>query len=162
MAERQPRIANTIDEQDVADYLARDSSFFERHPQLLARMQLQHESGRAVSLIEKQVEKLREENRQISTKLQQLVNVARDNEKLSARMQKLSLTMLESHSLQELLVAVEDTFHSEFETEFVVIKLLDKPAYRIGALPPRYREQRDSKFARVFKTATLSSQPRNS
>ena len=63
----------------VAKYLRKEPNFLLEHPEILDQLNLPHESGQAVSLIEKQVQRLREQNRSLSRKLNQLVQVATDN-----------------------------------------------------------------------------------
>ncbi|MES9871125.1 MAG: DUF484 family protein, partial [Sedimenticola sp.] len=51
-------------EQLVIDYLKSNADFFERNQDLLKELELSHSSGGAVSLIERQVQSLREQNQQ--------------------------------------------------------------------------------------------------
>lgn len=161
MADKQTKLeSEELAETEVADYLLEHPAFFERHAELLPRMTLSHESGRAVSLIERQVEKLREENEQLTAKLQTLVQVARDNENLGARIQKLAVVVLESESLDQLLTSVEDAFRSQFDAEHVVIRLLDVPARGLGGLAPKYRVAPDSDLAAGFRVFLQSRRVR--
>ena len=48
--------------QDVADYLRAHPNFLVQHPQLLSELSIPHETGATVSLVERQVGVLREEN----------------------------------------------------------------------------------------------------
>ena len=57
----------SIDERGVADYLLAHNDFFERHGDLLTKLKLRHSAGDAVSLIERQVELLRNQNFDHST-----------------------------------------------------------------------------------------------
>ena len=69
-----------VDEGAVAHYLQHNTDFFERHPQLLARLRLQHpRNGATVSLIERQVEVLREKYQALEQKLSEFMHVARGN-----------------------------------------------------------------------------------
>ncbi|MDH3451449.1 MAG: DUF484 family protein [Gammaproteobacteria bacterium] len=147
-------------EAEVVDYLLENPAFFEGHAELLPRMKLFHESGRAVSLIERQVEILREENDQLTRKLQKLVQVARDNESLGARIQKLAVVVLESESLDELLTSVEDMLRSQFDAEQVVIRLLDVPAGGLGGIAAKYRVAADGELASSFKVLLQSRRVR--
>ena len=52
-------------ERDVIKFLETHIDFFERHPDLLSSLRLPHNSGQAISLIEKQVSVLREQNTKI-------------------------------------------------------------------------------------------------
>lgn len=161
MADKQPDPqADALTESEVVAYLLRHPRFFERHAELLPRLQLFHESGRAVSLIERQVAKLREENEQLNAKLQNLVRLARDNERLGARIQKLAVVVLESESLEELLTAVEDAFRGQFDAEHVAIRLLDEPARGLGGVAPKYRAPPDGELAGAFKVLLQSRRVR--
>ena len=75
--------ATQPDATQVHDYLAIHAEFFNEYPELLADMQLSHASGKAVSLIERQVQVLREQNRDLKQRLLELVDVARDNDRLN-------------------------------------------------------------------------------
>lgn len=67
-------------EEIVAKYLCKHPGFLVEHPEILEAIELPHDSGAAVSLIERQVRQLRAQNRNLSRKLNQLVQVATDNE----------------------------------------------------------------------------------
>ena len=73
-----------VDEEAVASYLSATPEFFDRHAQLLARIRLPDIRGGAstVSLVERQVEVLRERNRQLERKVKDFVDVARENDVL--------------------------------------------------------------------------------
>ena len=59
-----------VDEQTVTQYLQQHPDLFDRHPQLLTRLRLQHpRNGTTVSLIERQVEVLREKHAALEQKL---------------------------------------------------------------------------------------------
>src|SRR5580658_8284074 len=77
------------EEQAVAQYLQHNPDFFEQHPQLLARLRLQHpRNGSTVSLIERQVEVLREKIQTQDQKLAEFVQVARANNVLAEKIHR--------------------------------------------------------------------------
>ena len=53
-------LADPLEPEQVAAYLQENHHFFEAYPDLLAELSLPHESGGAVSLIERQIAVLRE------------------------------------------------------------------------------------------------------
>jgi hypothetical protein len=60
----------SVDEQSVTQYLQQHPDLFDRHPQLLTRLRLQHpRNGTTVSLIERQVDVLREKHAALEQKL---------------------------------------------------------------------------------------------
>lgn len=69
-----------VDEASVASYLAATPEFFDRNAQLLAKIRLPDTrgGGTTVSLLERQVEVLRERNRQLEHKVKEFVEVARE------------------------------------------------------------------------------------
>ena len=52
----------TLSDDDVVRYLRNHGDFFGRHPTLLTDLSLPHDSGQAISLVERQVAILRERN----------------------------------------------------------------------------------------------------
>ena len=75
--------AATIDEAAIGQYLQQHPDLFDRHPQLLTRLRLVHpRTGTTVSLIERQVEVLRDKQAASEQKLAEFVRVARANDVL--------------------------------------------------------------------------------
>ena len=54
-----------IDEEQVIDYIKDNPDFFIRHSSLLAEIEIPHESGSAISLIERQLSVLRDKNKKL-------------------------------------------------------------------------------------------------
>src|ERR1700680_3535932 len=75
----------------VAEYLQTYPDFFERNSPLLIKLRLPHlrDVGATVSLVERQVEVLRERNQSLERKLKELVDVARGNDALAGRIHRL-------------------------------------------------------------------------
>ena len=66
-----------ISEKEVMSFLQQNPDFFDANPHVLADIKLQHVSGKAVSLIERQVAVLREQRKKLKRQLQDLVDIAR-------------------------------------------------------------------------------------
>jgi uncharacterized protein len=107
-----------LDEILIAQYLAEHPNFFERHAEVLRDLRLQHPSGRAVSLIEKQVSALRERNTELRHRLNQLLENARQNDRLFERSKRLVLALLECQELGDLVDALYYSFDKEFGIPF--------------------------------------------
>ncbi len=130
MHERGGEAARTeagLDERTVADYLRRHPDFFERHIGLLALLKVPHPCGGAVSLIERQVSVLREQNRHLSRKLTELVSTARDNERLSAEMHRLALALMEAEGFGAVTARVREALAESFGAEQAVMRLVRLP-----------------------------------
>ncbi len=115
-----------LDEAVIEDYLRAHPEFFDRYPQLLAILKLNHAAGqgKAVSLIERQVAILRDQNRSLENKLLDLANIARDNERLSHLLHQFAAELLKVRTLSDIVAVVEDKIRELFETEFVSLRLL--------------------------------------
>ena len=114
-------------EQILEDYLRAHPDFFNRHLELLETLRIPHPCRPAVSLIERQLLLLREQNTQLRRKLLDLVAVARDNDSLSWRMHCLTVGLLEAEDLDDLLRKIESVFRDEFNADFTVLQLAAHP-----------------------------------
>lgn len=144
-----------LDERSVVTYLRRRPEFFQNHPSLAAQLQIPHHCGSAVSLIEYQVNVLRDQNRQMKRKLKELVQVGRDNDRLSERMVQLTLALLDATSLDGLLTALDDILHHEFKADAVAVRLFDPEGGLAGQWPDKVMDPSDPQltvFQSFFKT----------
>ena len=114
----------TLDESRVIEFLEQNPAIFEAYPDVLAKMNIPHQSGVATSLVERQISVLREENRAYKDKLDDLVNIARENEELNQRFHRLSLELMKSDQLYDVLAVVQDQVQTFFYTDFVCFRFL--------------------------------------
>lgn len=125
--EARTEAGSTIDAEQVADYLRRHPDFFDRQPQLLAQLELSHPSGTAVSLIERQVESLREQNRQYKHKLMELVQIGRDNDALHQNLHRLTVALMQARGLEAALQTLFDHLYGEFNADAVALAVQGLP-----------------------------------
>ena len=112
------------DEQQVALYLQQHPDFFERHSPLLARLRLQQpRTGTTVSLIERQVEVLREKHAAIEQQLAEFVRVARANDQLAERIHRFTRRLVRSTSRADALSEIEASLREDFDTYHAVLVL---------------------------------------
>lgn len=116
-----------LNEQDIADYLSQNPDFFDRHGDTLRDLRLQHPSGQAISLIEKQVSALRERNTELRHKLNQLLDNARENDRLFERSKRLVLSLLECSELGDAVDVLYYSFDKEFNIPFTRLILFSEP-----------------------------------
>jgi len=112
-------------ERQVVKYLRIHPDFFERHQELLGNLRLPHQSGDAVSLIERQISILREQNKKVQSQLNRLVENAQVNEDLIERINALILTLLDADSLDTVLDIIENRLSQDFNADAVVIRLFN-------------------------------------
>jgi uncharacterized protein len=116
--------AETIEDQAVAQYLHHNADFFEHHPQLLARLRLQHpRTGSTVSLIERQVEVLREKIQTQDQKLAEFVHVARANNVLAEKIHRFTRRLLRTNGAGPAIAEIEASLREDFDTFHTVLVL---------------------------------------
>lgn len=111
-------------EKSTVRFLRDNPDFFERHLDLLADMVLPHESGKAVSLVERQVSVLREQKEEHKHKLQQLIKNAHQNEQVVNKLNQLILDMMDTTSLDQLVNLVQHRLCIDFNADEVIVRLL--------------------------------------
>lgn len=115
-------------DEKVSRYLLAHPDFFERHPEVLAELNLSHSfGGNAISLIERQVRALRGQNRNSRQQLETLIQIARDNDRLNERMHRLTLAVMDATTLNEIYIALDETLRGDFEADAVTVKLFINP-----------------------------------
>lgn len=155
-----PRVPLT--ETAVQEYLKRNPDFFERHAALLGSLHLPHASGGAVSLIERQVSMLRQQDVRRERKLREFLDVARANDALAAKIHQLALRLLAAPGLGETLSAVEESLRTAFEADLAVIVLFSDAHELRQVEGNRFVRpmRRDDQALRPFATFLGSSRPR--
>ena len=105
-----------VDEAAVASYLAATPEFFDRHAQLLAKIRLPDTRSGAstVSLLERQVEVLRERNRELERKVKDFVEVARENDVLGTRVLAMARRLIAAKDHASAIAAIESALREEF------------------------------------------------
>ena len=124
MSSQDHKEIDTEFEHEMVRYLRDHPSFFENHQDILSGMVLSHESGTAVSLIERQVQILREQKNEQKRKLQSLIGTAQNNEKLNDNINTLILELLDTSTLGDVLSVIDNRMRAEFEADAIVVKLL--------------------------------------
>ena len=112
-----------LSEKDVMNFLQQNPDFFDAYPQVLADIKLQHESGKAVSLIERQVAVLREQRKKLKRQLQDLVDIARENDDLDRRLHQLTLRLIDSRRLGDVFETLRHYLQHDFAVDVVTLRL---------------------------------------
>ena len=118
-----------LSDDDIVAYLRSDPDFFQRHANLLSGLNLPHDSGQAVSLIERQVAILRERNMQMRRRMNELLQAAKDNDELFAKTRTLTLELLNVHSWHELNEVLATFVLADFQADFVCCHLINLPVF---------------------------------
>jgi len=122
-ANAKPAPGREPDADQVARYLTNHPEFFENQTDLVANLRLSHASGSAVSLMERQIQVLREQNEGLKARLLELVDVARDNDRLSDRVHRMTLDLLATDTSAALTDTLEDRLRNDFNADAVSLFL---------------------------------------
>ena len=115
-------------EEAVTRFLVATPDYFLHHPELLAALVIPHpETGRAVSLVERQVRVLREQHEALSRQLHELIANARDNDQLGERVQRFALAVVEAGALDDLIDTAQDMLRQEFSLDRVALRITGNP-----------------------------------
>ncbi|WJW75578.1 DUF484 family protein [Thiohalobacter sp. IOR34] len=109
--------------EQVEDFLRRHPQFLAERPALLAELDVPHPTDGAVSLIERQIGVLREQNRQYRRKLLELVEIGRSNDALLTNLHRLTLALMRCSTLEETIAVLHDHLGSEFGADAVGLRL---------------------------------------
>jgi len=112
-----------IDSDNVAAYLTKHNDFFVTYPELLNDLEVPHQSGAAVSLIERQVGQLRADNSRLKNEIHTLLHVARENDALSENMHRLTLELMNCENRDGVVASLYESLRDHFGIEQVVILL---------------------------------------
>lgn len=122
------------DEETVARYLQQHPEFFETHLQLLARLRLPHARGSStISLVERQVEVLRERHTTLEQKLADFVTVARANDTVAEKLHRFTRRLLRAQSRHSAIEQLEASLREDFDSFHSVLVLIGEP----GSIEPQ-------------------------
>ena len=114
----QPRelAMDALDEHVVLEYLAANPRFFDDNPQVLESVELLHASAGAASLIERQVQVLRERNEKLRLRLHNLAKAARANELRVKHINRLATDLMQA----DTAAAIVDLLKRALQRDFAV------------------------------------------
>jgi uncharacterized protein len=155
---------DAINDGAVTQYLETYPDFFERNVALLAKLRLPHlrESSATVSLVERQVEVLRDRNQALERKLAELVDVARSNDALASRIHCLSQRLMRARTLLETINAVETSLREDFDARNSMLLLFMEQARDLEPAAGRFLKTADpgDDVVKTFESLLQSGKPR--
>lgn len=152
--------ATETEEESIAAYLQHNPDFFERHQALLARLRLPHvRGGSTISLVERQIEVLREKHAALEGKLADLVRVARGNDAIADKLHRFTRRLLGSRTRDASITAIEASLREDFDARNAVLVLIGELA---DSTPQRFLRtvRSDDPNLKSFETLFASGKPR--
>jgi hypothetical protein len=110
-------------EKVVREFLRNNPDFLDKNTDILETMVLPHNSGKAVSLVERQVGVMRDRNKEMRSRLDNMLQTAKENDLLFEKTKRLVLNLLEAKTLGALVEAVYDSLGKDYGIEFYSLTL---------------------------------------
>lgn len=124
-----------LSEEQVIDYLKSHPNFFVHNDSLLKELKLPHDSGKAISLGERQVQVFREHRDELKAQLNDLISVARQNDQIFEKSKRLLLNLLDVKSLDEIELVVKTAFEDDPNIDYAKVIIVGDPeGYPASAL----------------------------
>ncbi len=152
--------AQQSEEETVAHYLQQNPEFFENHLPLLARLRLPHARGSStISLVERQVEVLRERHAGLEQKLADFVTVARANDAVAEKLHRFTRRLLRAQTRQSAIEQLEASLREDFDSFHSVLVLVGE---QDAVVPQRFVRlvDREDVNLKSFESLFTSGKPR--
>ena len=144
---------NQISSKEIAEYLILNPDFFKQNPEVLNSIEIVHESGSAVSLIQKQVELLRSNYNSTTNKLTEILSVAKSNVDIFSLTKTLILSLIETSSVEEMVSLLERSFESDFGTKISRVLFFTETSKNL----PKGRLRRPAEATKILGKILKSS-----
>lgn len=108
----------------VVEYLKAHPDFFVGRDELVRSLTLPHDSGRAISLVERQVHLFREQRDTLRRELVELVAIARQNDRLFEKSKRLLMQVIEARTLPEMAAVIDDSLRGDFGLDAASLMLI--------------------------------------
>jgi uncharacterized protein YigA (DUF484 family) len=149
----------TLDtEQQLLELLKECPDILVRNPALLAELEVPHEAGKAVSLIERQVSVLRQKLNITDKRLRELMDIARANERLAESRHRLAINLLGAHDLDDVISIVLDELGNELEADYAVVRLFTDNSSRLSDKPELFVDTKNERLT-AFSTMLDNRKP---
>ncbi len=149
--------SKTLSPHAVADYLRDHPEFFIENESLLSQLQIPHIRGTAISLVERQLMVLRDENRQLQRKLGILIETAKSNEEINLRIQRLIVALLGVNKADEFFDTLYEILTREFSPDAVALRLFEVAGAAMEGRP-EFAEY-DAQVFSLFESVLGTNQP---
>mgnify|MGYP001216374069 CR=1 FL=1 len=123
------KFKTNLKKKEVVEYLILNPEFLVDNPEVLSSLRVDHDSGAAVSLIQKQVEILRKNYNSTSNNLLNFLEEAKNNENIFSLTKRLTLDLINTSSIEEVISITEKAFKEDFQTtdcKFIFFKEKNK------------------------------------
>ena len=115
-------MGNKIDAKDVELYLLKNTDFFLTRESIVSELNFKHSPGKAESLLERQVRKLRKEQKDLLDNLSVFLSNASDNEDLFSKSKALILKLVTAENEDKLIELMSKSLKKIFDVDAAYLK----------------------------------------
>ncbi|OQX13666.1 MAG: hypothetical protein BWK73_11500 [Thiothrix lacustris] len=147
---------HSISAEQVAAWLRQHPNFFREHEDVLDGLSIPHlHTGGAVSLLERLVQRQRDQYRELQERQSEMLKAARDSEHVIARLHHLALELMTCDSLDDVVGTCNHMLRGDFKADNVVLRLIGHGRARDGLhfIDP------DDKYLKQLSTLFRKRQP---
>ena len=120
---------------EVADYLNKNPKFFHAFPNLLDSLSVPHpKSGQAISLIERQIQHLREQKESLQVEVDTIKDIAGENGQLFQKIQTFTRHIVATQTEQQAVDAVYTQMQKLFDVDQVAMLSWEVPNTSLNGL----------------------------
>jgi len=101
----------------IANYLEKNPEFFERHPQLLENLKINHKVYGSVSLVERQILNLRQRTENLQGRLNEMIDNAHVNSELLVKCSELAVNLIRVSTKQQVVDTLSKQIHDYFDID---------------------------------------------
>jgi len=112
---------SSLSAEQITQYLKENPDFFLNYPTLITDLNFGHETGNAVSLIQRQVELLRKHHDTMRKRLADLTTISKNNESLLERIKTLSVSAAAANTPKAILESISQTIIQDFGLDAVYL-----------------------------------------
>ena len=110
--------------EDVAAYLQQYPDFFDRNVDLLAHMTVPHpDTGRAISLSERQMHALRAKIAQLEHKFAELIRFGEENDEIGEKVHRMCLALMSAENFDDILQLTMTHLLDDFSVPHVALRI---------------------------------------
>lgn len=127
-----------ISASDVAEHLRQNADFFTQFPDLLEALTLPHRSGGTISLVERQIEVLRDKNTRLESRLNTLIDVARQNNETQQQLHQLAVEVLARDNLNDALTVLTERLANQLSVDHVEARIFSDKQHPVRNISDSY------------------------
>ena len=117
-------MSNKINDKDVELYLLKNTDFFLTRESIVSELNFKHSPGKAESLLERQVRKLRSEQKDLLDSLSVFLSNASENEDLFSKSKALVLKVVTAEDEDTLIELMSKSLKKIFDVDAAYLKFL--------------------------------------